>query len=80
MSDLNPKFIVFNNVIINTIHIRWCELEQRRYPDGNGAFGIKVVVNAGSGCETFHKWFITQSDRDEEYNRLSDKILRAYEI
>lgn len=79
MSDLNPKFIVFNNVIISTLHIRWCELEQRKYSDGN-AFGIKVVVNTGSGCETFHKWFVTQSDRDEEYNRLSDKILRAYEI
>ena len=80
MADLNPKFILFNNVIINTLHIHWCELEQKRYADGNGAFGIKVVVNSGSGCETFHKWFITQSDRDEEYNRLSDKILRAYEI
>lgn len=79
MSDLNPKFIVFNNVIISTLHIRWCELEQRNYSDGN-AFGIKVAVNTGSGCETFHKWFVTQSDRDEEYNRLSDKILRAYEI
>lgn len=79
MADLNPKFIVFNNVIINTLHIRWCELEQRKYSDGN-AFGIKVVVNTGTCSETFHKWFVTQSDRDEEYNRLSDKILRAYEI
>ena len=75
MADLNPKFIVFNNVIINALHIRWCELEQKRYSDGNGSFGIKIVVNCGSGCETFHKWFITQSDRDEEYNRLSNKLM-----
>ena len=80
MTYLNPKFILFNNVIINTLHIHWCELKQKRYADGNGAFGIKVVVNSGSGCETFHKWFITQSDRDEEYKRLSNRILIAKDV
>lgn len=79
MADLNSKFILFNNVIINTLHIRWCENVQRSYGE-TGKFGIKVVVNTGSGCETFYKWFNTQTDRDEEFKHLYDNTLRAFVV
>lgn len=79
MADLNSKFILFNNIIINTMHIRWCENVQRSYGE-TGTFGIKIVVNTGSGCETFYKWFNTQTDRDKEYNHLYDNILRAFVV
>ena len=38
MADLNVKFIVFNDMIINTLHIRWCEKVKKTYSDGNGTF------------------------------------------
>ena len=79
MADLNSKFILFNNIIINTMHIRWCENVQRSNGE-TGTFGIKSVVNFGSGCETFYKWFNTQTDRDKEFNHLYANILRAFVV
>jgi hypothetical protein len=79
MADLNSKFILFNNIIINTMHIRWCENVQRSYGE-TGTFGIKIVVNTGSGCETFYKWFNTQTDRDKEFKYLYDNTLRAFVV
>lgn len=81
MADLNSKFILFNNIVINTIHIRWCESVQRSYGEsGTGTFGIKIVVNTGSGCETFYKWFNTQTDRDAEFKYLYYNTLRAFVV
>jgi hypothetical protein len=52
---------------------------QRSYGE-TGTFGIKIVVNTGSGCETFYKWFNTQTDRDKEFKYLYDNTLRAFVV
>lgn len=74
MSEL--KFILFNNVIINTIHIHWCEKIRRNYGEDE-TFGIRIVVNSGTGCSSFDKWFKTQEDRDKEFKHLSDNVFRT---
>lgn len=72
MADL--KFMRFNNLIINIIHIRWCE-NVHRDCGKTSLFGIKIVVNTGNGCESFYKWFDSQEDRDIEFKNLSSSLL-----
>lgn len=62
MSEL--KFIVFNDVIINSTHICWCESVNKKCI--NLGYGIKIVVSIGTGCESIYKWFDSQVDRDRK--------------
>lgn len=73
--NFNSNFILFNNFVINTLHIRWCETVMRNCNDETGEFGIKIVVSRGSDCETFYKWFFTKLERDEEYKRLYTQLI-----
>lgn len=74
MADL--KFIsLFNDIVINAMHIRWCEKIRKHYCGEDETFGIRIAVNTGRDWTSFEKYFNTQEDRDKEFNRLSDNLL-----